>query len=261
MPRSPLTDPSEASDEPLSSESFHELPPELDDEEFDAVDVPTGDEPLRSARVPRRKLLLAGAVVAVLTLLAGGLLGYRTHHRRAVLQEGLARADTLLRLDTAAGYRGAAALLEPLAQLDPLDAAGARAFALAMLATDYRDASAGRTAELLLVEPMRADEVPPRASLAAAALALGRREAGDAMTAAVRAGALPEARVISGRIANARPPRSSNEKSCSTISCPLLIWYMLRCSKIGPSYSSKPLRSEAFLQPSMIQLCRAISGG
>ncbi|WP_242355503.1 MULTISPECIES: hypothetical protein [Anaeromyxobacter] len=201
MPRSPLIDPSEASDEPLSSESFHELPPELDDEEFDAVDVPTGDEPLRSARVPRRKLLLAGAVVAVLTLLAGGLLGYRTHHRRAVLQDGLARADTLLRLDTAAGYRGAATLLEPLAQLDPLDAGGARAFALAMLATDYRDASAGRTAELLLVEPMRADEVPPRASLAAAALALGRREAGDAMTAAVRAGALPEARVISGRIA------------------------------------------------------------
>ncbi|WP_242342390.1 hypothetical protein [Anaeromyxobacter terrae] len=201
MPRSPLPDPSEASDEPLSSESFHELPPELDDEEFDVVDVPTGDEPLRAPRVPRRQLLAAGVGVAAVTLLAGGLLGYRIHHRRAVLQEGLARAGALLRLDTAAGYRGAARLLEPLAELDPLEAGGTRAFALAMLAADYRDAAAGRTAELLLVEPMRADEVPARANLAAAALAIGRREAGDAMTAAVRAGPLPEARVLSARIA------------------------------------------------------------
>ena len=70
-----------------------------------------------------------------------------------------------------------------------------------MLAADYRDVAAGRAAEALLVEPMRADEVPARASAAAAALALGRREAGDAMTAAMRAGGLPEARVIAARIA------------------------------------------------------------
>ncbi|OHB68140.1 MAG: hypothetical protein A2Y77_04700 [Planctomycetes bacterium RBG_13_62_9] len=67
--------------------------------------------------------------------------------------------------------------------------------------------------------------------------------------------------VISGRIASSRPPRSCKEKSCSTISWPLLTWYIVRYSKIGPSYSSKPLRCETFFQPSMIQFRRAISGG
>ena len=201
MPRLPFDDPPVASDEPLSGEGLHDLPPELGDEEFDVVDIPRGDEPLRAAGNTRARMLVAGLVAAAVTLAAGALVGYRIHHRRAVLRDGLARANALVRLDTAAGYRGAASLLEPLAQLDPLEAGAARAFALAMLAADYRDVAAGRAAEALLVEPMRADEVPARASAAAAALALGRREAGDAMTAAMRAGGLPEARVIAARIA------------------------------------------------------------
>ncbi len=201
MPRLPFDDPPVASDEPLSGEGLHDLPPELGDEEFDVVDIPRGDEPLRAAGNTRARMLVASLVAAAVTLAAGALVGYRIHHRRAVLRDGLARANALVRLDTAAGYRGAASLLEPLAQLDPLEAGAARAFALAMLAADYRDVAAGRAAEALLVEPMRADEVPARASAAAAALALGRREAGDAMTAAMRAGGLPEARVIAARIA------------------------------------------------------------
>lgn len=200
MPRAPLADPSVASDEPLYTGDVHELPPELDDEAFDVVDVPTGDEPLRPLGRSRR-LLVGALAVAAMALAAGGLVGYRAHHRRVVLRDGLLRADALVRLDTAAGYRDAASLLEPLAQLDELEAGSARAFALAMLAADYRDDDAASAAEALLVEPMRADEVPPRARAAAAALALGQREAGDAMTESIRAGALPEARVIAARVA------------------------------------------------------------
>jgi hypothetical protein len=200
MPKAPFSDSSLGSDEPLSGDGLHDPPPELGDDAFDVVDIPRGDEPLRPAGATRGRMLVIGVVAAV-TLAAGGLIGYRIHHRRAVLRDGLARAGALVRLDTAAGYRDAASLLEPLAQLDPLEAGAARAFALAMLAADYRDVDAGRGAEALLVEPMRADEVPARASAAAAALALGRREAGNAMTAAIRAGAIPEARVIAARVA------------------------------------------------------------
>ncbi|ABS26543.1 hypothetical protein [Anaeromyxobacter sp. Fw109-5] len=205
MPRPPpLADPSVSSDEPLTDD-LHGLPPELDDEEFDVIDgpggeLPTGDEPLRG-RMPRRTVLLAVLAAAAVTLVAGSLVGYRLHHRRAVLREGLARAGDLLVLDTSAGYRDAASLLEPLAELDPLEAGGTRAFALAMLATDYRDDGAARAAAAQLVEPMRAPEAPPLAHAATAALALGRREAGNAMTAATRAGANLEASVLAARVA------------------------------------------------------------
>jgi hypothetical protein len=200
MPRAPFAQPPVTSDEPLSGEGPYDPPPELGDEEFDVIDIPRGDA-ARPAGMIRRRMVVAGLAAAAVTLTAGALVGYRIHHRRAVLRDGLARADELVRLDTAAGYRGAASLLEPLVQLDRLEAGATRAFALAMLAADYRDVAAGRAAEALLVEPMRADEVPARASAAAAALALGRREAGDAMTAAIRAGGLPEARVIAARVA------------------------------------------------------------
>ena len=205
MPRPPpLADPLVSPDEPLTDD-LHGLPPELDDEEFDVIDgpggeLPTGDEPLRGG-MPRRTVLVAALAAAAVTLVAGSLVGYRLHHRRAVLREGLARAGDLLVLDTPAGYRAAASLLEPLAELDPLEAGGARAFALAMLATDYRDDGAARAAAAQLVEPMRAPEASPLAHAATAALALGRREAGNAMTAATRAGANLEASVLAARVA------------------------------------------------------------
>lgn len=204
MPRPPFADPSASSDEPLSLE-LPGSPHELGDEEFDVIDapgteLPTGDEPLRG-RMPRRSVLVVGIAAAAVTLVAGSLIGYRLHHRRAVLRDGLARAEALLALDTAAGYRDAASLLEPLAELDPLEAGSARAFALAMLATDYRDVPAARAAAAQLVEPMRATEAPPLAHAATAALALGRREAGNAMTAAMRAGGSPEATMVAARVA------------------------------------------------------------
>jgi len=91
-----------------------------------------------------------------------------------------------------------------------------RAFALAMLFADYRDAGAETESENLLVAPGRAEVVPPYAQLAAAALALGRREAGTATTAVVRAGDGPwplaiQARValLAGNVEAALPPASA----------------------------------------------------
>ncbi len=67
--------------------------------------------------------------------------------------------------------------------------------------------------------------------------------------------------VISGRMARSRPPRSVREKSSEAISWPLFSVKSLRCSKMGPSYSTKALRREALRQPSVIQLRTAISLG
>jgi len=127
------------------------------------------------------------AAIAALAVAAGAVLAYRSHHRDKVLRQGLAQAHLLVRVDTAAGYREAARLLEPLAKLDPVEAAALRAQALAMLAMDYRDARAGQEAEALLVEPGRAAQVPDAAQVAYAALALSRQEAGNAATFAARA--------------------------------------------------------------------------
>src|SRR5512138_2418607 len=181
MPKTPALDAAPDSPEDLTDDSAaYEVPPELDETAIDDG----GEEP--PERPPRSAALRIAAVVAVVLLVGGALLVYRAHHRRKVLSEGLSKADALLRLDTAAGYRQAASLLEPLASLDPAEAASVRAFALAMLFADYRAKEAEAEAEALLVEPSRAEVVPAHAHLASAALALGRREVGTATTSAAR---------------------------------------------------------------------------
>lgn len=127
------------------------------------------------------------AVVAALAVAGAAALAYRSHHRKKVLREGIARAQTLLRSDTFVGYREAAQLLEPLSKLDPVEAGAMRAYALAALFADYRDPKASAEAEGLLVEPGRAAVVPEAAQLAYAALALGRQEVGNAAGFATRA--------------------------------------------------------------------------
>ncbi len=172
-------------------------PAELDEP---GPEAPEGRGPDSGA--PRRfPALKVGLAVAVLAVAGAALLAYRSIHRSRVLAEGLGKAEVLLRLDTASGYREAAALLEPLAKLDPLEAASMRAFALAMLAADYRDAGAEAQAEALLVEPGRADHVPLYADLASAALFLGRRAVGDATTYAGRARQSPWGGALQGRLA------------------------------------------------------------
>jgi tetratricopeptide (TPR) repeat protein len=143
--------------------------------------------------------LVAIAGVAIV-LLAAALL-YRSHHRREVLGQGMARARELMRADTWSGYRSASQVLEPLVAIDAMEAGSLRAQALAMLAADYRDEAAGAAAERLLDAPERSSEIPPAASLARAALAMGRHEAGSAATSAARPGTGAAGRVIQGRVA------------------------------------------------------------
>jgi tetratricopeptide (TPR) repeat protein len=140
---------------------------------------------------------IAGVVIVAL---AAALL-YRSHHRREVLAKGTARAQELMRSDTWAGYRAASQVLEPLVSIDAMEAGALRAQALAMLAADYRDEGAGAEAEKLLDQPERASEVPPAASLARAALAMGRHEAGSASVSASRPGTGALGRVLQGRVA------------------------------------------------------------
>jgi tetratricopeptide (TPR) repeat protein len=140
---------------------------------------------------------LAGVVIVVV---AAALL-YRSHHRRAVLAQGMTRARELLRTDTWSGYRAASQVLEPLVPIDPMEAGALRARALAMLATDYRDEAAGVEAERLLDAPERASEIPPAASVARAALAMGRGQAGSAALSATRPGTGADGKVIEGRVA------------------------------------------------------------
>jgi hypothetical protein len=182
------TEPDDLTDE----SGAYEIPEEL---------AEPGAEVAPPKRPPRSTAVLLAAVAGGVLLLGAALLVYRAHHRGEVLAEGLAKADALLRLDTAAGFREAASLLEPLAQLDPVGAASVRAFALAMLVADYRAAELENEAERLLVAPGRADVVPAHAHLAAAALALARREAGTAMTSAARAGDVGWARALHARVA------------------------------------------------------------
>jgi hypothetical protein len=184
----------EATAELIGEGDAYAKPPELAET---ALDDGGGEPP---ARPPRSAALKLAAVLGVLLLVGAALLAYRAHHRRKVLGEGLARADALLRLDTAAGYREAASLLEPLAAMDPMDAASVRAFALGMLFADYRASELEAEIDGLLVGPGRADVVPVHAHLAMAALALGRREAGTAATEAGRAGESAWARVLQARV-------------------------------------------------------------
>lgn len=172
-----------------TDEFSYEAPPELTNE------FGGGSKP------PRSIALKLAAIAALVLVIGGGLLGYRAYHRRKVVEAALTQADALLRLDTAAGYRQAASLLEPIAQLDPIQGASVRAFALAMLLADYRQADVEGEIENLLVAPMRAENVPPHAHLAAAALAFGRREVGTATSAVARAGTGPWPQVLQARIA------------------------------------------------------------
>ena len=169
-------------------------------EPSETMDVPpgTGDEghDKRSSGGPRL-LLLAAIILAV----AAAALIYRNHHRQQVLAQGMDRARQLIVLDTYAGYRDASQILEPLVAIDPLEAGSMRAFALSMLAMDYRDEVAAQQAESLLLEPERSPVVPPAASLARAALSLAHREAGTAAAALARAGENPWAGVLQARSA------------------------------------------------------------
>jgi Flp pilus assembly protein TadD len=143
--------------------------------------------------------VVALAGIAIVALAAAML--YRTHHRSEVLTQGTVRARELMRADTWAGYRGASQILEPLVAIDAMGAGALRAQALAMLAADYRDESAAVEAERLLDAPERSAEIPPAASLARAALAMGRGQAGSAAISASRAGTGAPGRVLQGRVA------------------------------------------------------------
>jgi tetratricopeptide (TPR) repeat protein len=170
-----------------------------DDGGADAPGEPGGVPPPPRAGSSRTVQMVA--LIGVLIVALAAALLYRAHHRRQVLAKGMARASELLRSDTYAGYLAASQVLEPLVAIEPVEAGSLRALALAMLAADYRDERAGAEAERLLDAPERAAEVPPPASLARAALAMGRRQAGSAATSAARAGTSAFGRVIQGRVA------------------------------------------------------------
>jgi hypothetical protein len=178
-----------------------ELTPTSDEDLAYEAPAELFDEPSGGRKPPRPLALKLAAVAALALVVGGGLLAYRAHHRRKVVEAALTQADALLRLDTAAGYRQAATLLEPIAQLDAMQGASVRAFALAMLFADYRQADLEPEVENLLVTPMRAENVPSHAQLAAAALALGRKEAGTATSAVARAGSGPWPLVLQARVA------------------------------------------------------------
>ncbi|MGC3998528.1 MAG: hypothetical protein QM767_14110 [Anaeromyxobacter sp.] len=166
-------------------EDFYEVPAELDGpdelpaDEASSPEDEDGREALAS-RSPLSRKLTAFVIVGVVALAALGVFAYRAHQKTLMLRAGLERAEQLLRDDTAASYREAARLLEPLAEVDPLEAGSARAFALAMLAADYRDDRAEQQANVLLVVPERAEVLLRRTALAKAALALADRKLGDA---------------------------------------------------------------------------------
>jgi hypothetical protein len=188
MSKSPTSESPTEIDEPPLEDSFYEVPPELEE---GARTSKSGRSPARGVdededgqasgriapRFPFEKVAIGVGAVLVLGI---ALTWFRAESRGKAVRQGIAQAEELLWLDTADGYRRAAALLEPLAKLDPIEAGSARAFALAMLASDYHDRHAEATARELLVAPSRADAVPRYASLAFGALALGRNALGDA---------------------------------------------------------------------------------
>ncbi|WP_242393074.1 hypothetical protein [Anaeromyxobacter oryzisoli] len=153
--------------------------------ELEVLEV--GERERAAVRPSRSTALKAGVAAVVVLALGGSLLWYRAAHRERTVRQALAEAEALMRLDTAPAYRAAADKLEIPARMDPVLAGSARAFALAMLASDYRDAAAGAAADKLLVASERAETVPDAAYLARAALALGQGAMGDASTAASHA--------------------------------------------------------------------------
>lgn len=221
MPKPPPSDPGAGEPtDPTLETGFDEIPQEESGqadphwvEASDTVTKPLGERQLRGSepegeastepRPPGRfsRNAQVAAVAAVVLAILGAGLAYRSHHRHQVLEKGLVRARELIRLDTRAGHQAAAQVLEPLVAIDSLEAGSLRAFALAMLATDYRDEAAAQEAELLLLGPERANEVPPAANVARAVLAMGRHEAGTAATYAARPGGGAWAETVQGRLA------------------------------------------------------------
>jgi hypothetical protein len=188
----PAESPTEQTEEPSLEDSFYEVPQELGD----VPAPPQGRAPPRPPESPEeeelhlsRRFPVAKVAVAVglLLCLVIGFGVYRKQGQRKAVREGIARAETLMLLDTAEAYRKAADLLAPLVQLDPLEAGSARAFALAMLASDYRDPEAEIECRRLLVAPSQAKAMPRYAALAFGTLALGRNALGDATSALDRA--------------------------------------------------------------------------
>jgi hypothetical protein len=204
MPDTPPTGRSPASPDPYEDAAGYEPPPEIG-EARPPRPVATADDLAEAGSRPppppgRSRTTRVAIVAALILVAAAALLGYRAYHRAKVLAEGTAIAEAAMRLDTAAGYHQAADTLEPLARLDPRDAASMRAFALAMLATDYRETDLGGEAETLVAAPGRAERVPAYADLAASVLFLGRGAVGDAATYAGRAGASPWSGALMARL-------------------------------------------------------------
>jgi tetratricopeptide (TPR) repeat protein len=186
-------------DEPAAPARKAKRPPATTDAGGGDVELDFGlGGPPPPAKRPFPKVAI---VVAVVVVVVAALLAYRTVSRRKALRTAVAQAELDVRLDTADGYRKAAQVLAPFADQDPVEAAGLRAYALGMLALDYRDAAAVDEAEGLLVKPERADPIPRWGNLARAAVALSKGEAGTAMTAASRVAGDPIAGMLEGRIA------------------------------------------------------------
>jgi hypothetical protein len=192
----PYAPPDELDEPPAESRKAKKARPPRDDDEVE-LDFGLGSAPAPGRRPIPRTAIIAAVVLVV----AVALLTYRTVSRRKALRTAIAQAELDVRFDTADGYRNAAAILAPFAAQDTVEAAGLRAFALGMLALDYRDAAAAEEAEGLLVKPERADPVPRWANLARAAVSLSKGEAGTAMTAASRVPGDPVAGMLEGRIA------------------------------------------------------------
>jgi len=206
MAKTPPPLPVDPTAEPSLEDSFYEVPAELQETQAAPPEERRPQEPA-DEEVPRprprrgfpvTKVAIAAAAVACVGAV---IFAFRAQERRRAVREGISRAEQLMQLDTADAYRRAADLLAPHAQLDPLEAGSARAFALAMLAADYRDARAEAEANALLVLPGREKELPRYAALAFAALALGKNVLGDATSALSGAAGSPWAEALQARIA------------------------------------------------------------
>jgi hypothetical protein len=169
------------------------------------LESPEGEDAPGSSELARRRGLprgvkIAGGLLAIAVAVAAVFV-YRHHQERRILALSIARAQQLVRSDTWLGYHEAAQLLGVRAvQIDPLEAGSLRAFALAMLAADYRDEDAVPQANLALTEALRAPQVPDYANMAMAALAIHDGQAGTALAYASRGGEGALAQVLQARV-------------------------------------------------------------
>lgn len=185
---------------PAAGPGSPDEPVEIDPE--DVVVEPSGSDGPPPARRRSARWLKPTLAAAAIALAAAGVFAWRQHQARRIVEVSTARARQLVRADTWLGEQRAADLLGVrAARLDPTQAGALRALALALLAVDFREAPAAAEASALLVEPTRADRVPPEAQLAVAALALRDGKAGTALEYANRAGATGLGEVLAARIA------------------------------------------------------------